>query len=174
MRLSDATRTIAKVAVASGLAWWFASLAGQSRPVFAAMAPVVVIRMDPGSTLRGSFGRVLGVIAGVGIGLVALSIARPSPLEAGIVVAAALVVDNLIGLIPKYGVDTKNQSAISALILLFVATRVNSYAVARIWETALGAAVGLVIEILDSRIEPKLPSADFRFRRRAASEGSTS
>jgi uncharacterized membrane protein YgaE (UPF0421/DUF939 family) len=164
-------KTIAKIAVASAVAWWLGNLAGQPRPVFAALAPVLVIRSDPTTTLRGSFGRVIGVLAGVGIGLAGLAVARPSALLVGFVVAAALGVDRLITSIPKLGLDTKYQAAVSALILLFVANGVTSYAIARIWETAIGAGVGLLIDLVDGYVESKLCSARRRRRTTKIGEG---
>jgi uncharacterized membrane protein YgaE (UPF0421/DUF939 family) len=160
-------KTIAKIAVASSIAWWLGNLAGQPRPVFAALAPVLVIRSDPTATLRGSFGRVIGMLAGVGIGLAGLAIARPSPLLVGFVVAAALGVDKLITSLPRLGLDTKSQSAVSALILLFVANGVTNYAMARIWETAIGAGVGLIIDLSDGYVESKLTAG--RQRRSSSS-----
>jgi len=147
-----AGRLIVKVAVAAGASWWLGTLAGQARPVFAALAPVLVIRSDAATTLRGSAGRVLGVMTGVGIGLAALAVARPSPVMVGIVVAVALLVDRLIGAVPRIGLDTRSQSAVSAVIMLFVATSVTSYALARIWETAIGAGVALLVELVDEQI----------------------
>jgi uncharacterized membrane protein YgaE (UPF0421/DUF939 family) len=153
------------------VSWWLGTLAGQSRPVFAVLAPVLVIRSDAATTLRGSAGRVLGVMTGVGIGLAALSVARPSPVMVGIVVAVALVVDRLIGAVPRIGLDTRSQSAVSAVIMLFVATSVTSYALARIWETAIGAGVALLVELVDEQFASEPPlgsgSSDGRAERSA-------
>src|SRR5579862_9843955 len=109
LSLERADRAIVKIALAAGLAWWLGNLAGQARPVFAAIAPIVVIRTDTTETFRGSVGRVVGVLVGVGIGLAALTLARPSPLIVGIVVAAALVADRVLARVPRFGVDTRNQ-----------------------------------------------------------------
>jgi uncharacterized membrane protein YgaE (UPF0421/DUF939 family) len=146
-------RTIVKVSVAAGISWWLGSRAGQSRPAFAALGPVLVLRSSTTETVGGSFGRVVGVMAGVGIGLAALAVARPSALEVGIVVASALVVDYLIGRLPRLGLDTRNQSAVSALIMPLVATGVTNYALARMWETVTGAGVALLVELVDARLE---------------------
>jgi uncharacterized membrane protein YgaE (UPF0421/DUF939 family) len=156
MTLRVENRTVVKIAVAAGLAWWLGNLAGQARPVFAAIVPIVVIRMDSADTIRGSLGRVLGVIIGVGIGLTALLLTRPSPLAVAIVVGTALIVDRFIGQIPRFGVDTRNQAAVSALLMLFVATRVTSFALARVWETALGAGIALLVEVTDEQFRRHL------------------
>src|ERR1700728_388618 len=145
-------RTLAKMAIAAGLAWWLGNLAGQARPVFAALVPVLVIRSDTTATMRGSLGRVVGVLLGVGLGLGSLEVARPSPLTVGLTVAVALVVDRLVRGLPHVELDTRSQTAVSALIMLFVASSVTSYAVARLWETALGGALALLVDGLDDGI----------------------
>jgi uncharacterized membrane protein YgaE (UPF0421/DUF939 family) len=149
--LSD-FRTLAKMAITAGLAWWLGNLAGQPRPVFAALVPVLVIRSDTTATMRGSLGRVVGVLLGVGLGLGSLEIARPSPLTVGLTVAVALVVDRFVGGLPHVELDTRSQTAVSALIMLFVASSVTSYAVARLWETAIGGALALLVDGLDDGI----------------------
>jgi uncharacterized membrane protein YgaE (UPF0421/DUF939 family) len=149
--LSD-LRTLAKMATAAGLAWWLGNLAGQARPVFAALVPILVIRSDTTATMRGSLGRVVGVLLGVGLGLAALEISRPSPVTVGLTVAVALVFDRLVQGLPHVELDTRNQTAVSALIMLFVASSVTSYALARLWETAMGGALALLVDGLDDRI----------------------
>jgi uncharacterized membrane protein YgaE (UPF0421/DUF939 family) len=153
--LSD-QRTLVKIALASGVAWWLGNLAGQSRPVFAALVPILVIRSGTTDTMRGSLGRVVGVLLGVGLGLASLEIARPSPISVGLTVGVALLVDRLVHGLPHVELDTRNQTAVSALIMLFVATSVTSYAVARLWETAMGGALALLVDGLDEWIGSRL------------------
>jgi uncharacterized membrane protein YgaE (UPF0421/DUF939 family) len=148
-------RTLAKIAVTVGLAWWLGNLAGQPRPVFAALVPILVIRSDPTATMQGSLGRLTGVILGVGLGLAALAIHRPSPLIVGVTVGVALVIDRLVRALPHVGLDTRNQTAVSALLMLFVASSVTSYALARLWETAIGGALSLVVDGLDEKISQR-------------------
>src|SRR3984885_13456769 len=115
-------RTPAKMAFTAGIAWWLGNLAGQPRPVFAALVPILVIRSDATATMRGSLGRVLGVLLGVLLGLGALAIHPPSPLTVGVTVGVALLVDRLVGALPHVELDTRSQTAVSALLMLFVAT----------------------------------------------------
>jgi uncharacterized membrane protein YgaE (UPF0421/DUF939 family) len=157
-------RTLAKMAVTAGLAWWLGNVAGQARPVFAALVPVLVIRSDTTATLRGSLGRVVGVLLGVALGLGSLEIARPSPLTVGLTVAVALVIDRLVQGLPHVELDTRNQTAVSSLIMLFVASSVTSYAVARLWETALGGALALLVDGLDDGIGRWLRQRSVRAR----------
>ena len=141
-------RTLAKMAFTAGLAW-LGNLAGQPRPVFAALVPILVIRSDTTATMQGSLGRVIGVLLGVGLGLGALEIHRPSPLMVGATVGVALVIDRLVRALPHVELDTRSQTAVSALLMLFVASSVTSYALARLWETAIGGALSLLVDGLD-------------------------
>jgi uncharacterized membrane protein YgaE (UPF0421/DUF939 family) len=159
-------RTLAKMAFTSGLAWWLGNLAGQPRPVFAALVPILVIRSDTTATMRGSLGRVIGVLLGVGLGLVALEIHRPSPLMVGATVGVALAIDHLVRALPHVELDTRSQTAVSALLMLFVASSVTSYALARVWETAIGGALSLLVDGLDQNLGRRFslsrPEADRR------------
>jgi len=145
-------RTLVKMAFTAGLAWWLGNLAGQPRPVFAALVPILVIRSDATVTMQGSLGRVIGVLLGVGLGLCALEIHRPSPLVVGVTVGVALVIDRLVRALPHVELDTRSQTAVSALLMLFVATSVTSYALARLWETAIGGALSLLVDGLDENL----------------------
>jgi uncharacterized membrane protein YgaE (UPF0421/DUF939 family) len=144
---------LVKIAAASGVAWWIGNLAGQSRPVFAAIVPLLVIRNDTTATLHGSLGRVVGVLAGVGLGIGALELVNPSAIAVAVVMAIALAIDQGLRALPRLGLDTRNQTAVSALLMLFVTSQTSTiYAGTRAWETAVGAAVALSADALDDRI----------------------
>lgn len=145
-------RVIAKISAAAAIAWWVGNLAGQPRPVFAAIVPLLVIRSDTAVTLRGSIGRVVGVLAGVGVGLAALAIVSPTAIAVGVVMAVALTIDRGLRALPRLGIDTRNQTAVSALLMLFLSSGVTAYGGTRAWETALGAAVALSADALDNQI----------------------
>jgi hypothetical protein len=70
----------------------------------------------------------------------------------GLTDAVALVVDRFVQGVPHVELDTRNQTAVSSLIMLFVASSVTSYAVARLWETAMGGALALLVDGLDDGI----------------------
>jgi uncharacterized membrane protein YgaE (UPF0421/DUF939 family) len=152
MDLFGESRIVVKIAAAAGVAWWIGNLAGQPRPVFAALVPLLVIRSDTTATLRGSLGRVIGVLAGVGLGLAALALITPTAIAVGVVMAIALVIDQGLRSIPRLGLDTRNQTAVSALLMLFVVNHVTVYGGTRAWETAVGAAVALGADALDNEI----------------------
>jgi uncharacterized membrane protein YgaE (UPF0421/DUF939 family) len=148
----DQARVVVKISAAAAVAWWIGNLAGQPRPVFAAIVPVLVIRSDTTATLRGSVGRVIGVLAGVGLGLAALEVISPTAIAVGVVMAIALALDRGLRAVPRLELDTRNQTAVSALLMLFVTTQTTAYAGTRAWETAVGAAVALGADSLDNEI----------------------
>ena len=130
-----------RIAVAATLAWWIARLLGADRPVFAVIVPLVAIRDDAHAALSLSLGRMLGVIAGVllGIGVVAL---------AGVSTAAIvllLVIGLAVGLVLRTGPELNTQIAISALLVVIVTRNADGYAVERIWETGVGSVVSLAV-----------------------------
>ena len=130
-----------RIAIAATVAWWISRELGAERPVFAVIVPLVAIRDDAHAALALSLGRMLGVMAGVvlGIGVVAL---------AGVSVTAIvllLVVGLALGLFLRTGPELNTQIAISALLVLVVTRDANSYALERIWETGVGSVVSLAV-----------------------------
>lgn len=130
-----------RIAVAAGLAWWIARLLGADRPVFAALVPLVAIRDEPYAALSLSLGRMLGVVAGVllGIGVVALVGVSTSA------VVLLLVVGLAVGLVVRTGPELNTQIAISALLLVVATKDADSYALERIWETGVGGVTALAV-----------------------------
>ena len=128
-----------RIAVAATLAWWIAGLLGADRPVFAAIVPMVAIRDDAHAALSLSLGRMLGVMAGVVLGIGAVAVAGVSTSA----VILLLVVGLAIGLFLSTGPELNTQIAISALLVLVVTEDADTYAVERIWETAVGSVVSL-------------------------------
>jgi uncharacterized membrane protein YgaE (UPF0421/DUF939 family) len=145
-------RVVVKISAAAGVAWWIGNLAGQPRPVFAAIVPVLVIRSDTTATFHGSLGRVVGVLAGVGLGLAALEVIAPTAIAVGVVMAIALALDRGLRSIPRLSLDTRNQTAVSALLMMFGINGTTLYAGTRAWETAVGSAVALGADALDNWI----------------------
>jgi uncharacterized membrane protein YgaE (UPF0421/DUF939 family) len=131
-----------KMAGASTLAWWICTLLGQPRPIFAALIPLVALSGDPFSVVSVSISRVVGVFAGVGIaiGLIQLD------LDLLPLVALALFSTTLVGIALRIGDRPNIEPAFSALFLIaFASAGVLSAGFARIWETAIGAVVAVVV-----------------------------
>ena len=77
--------------------------------MFAAIVASLVIRSNTTATLHGSLGRVIGVLAGVGLGIGARELVNPSAVAVGIVMAVALGIDQLLHSLPRVGLDTRTK-----------------------------------------------------------------
>jgi uncharacterized membrane protein YgaE (UPF0421/DUF939 family) len=130
-----------RIAVAATLAWWISRLLGAERPVFAVIVPMVAIRDDTHAALALSLGRMLGVMAGVVLGIGVVAVAGVSTTSIVLLLVAGLAV----GLFLRTGPELNTQIAISALLVLVVTTNADSYAVERIWETGVGSVVSLLV-----------------------------
>ena len=153
-------KLVSKMLVAGTLAWWLASLLGSSRPLFAVLVPLVALDGDPFSALHISITRTVGVFAGVLLGLGLLELSLPETLLVAILLAVSLAA----GLVLRVsGGPVNNQVAITAMFMLYVgaATKAETVGVARIWETALGAAVAFAVSAL---LWPPHPVAEARRR----------
>jgi uncharacterized membrane protein YgaE (UPF0421/DUF939 family) len=135
-------RLAIKMAIGGTGAWWIASELGAKRPIFAALVPLVAMNGDPFAAVSVSLGRILGVFAGVGIGLALMHVAVGVTWR----VAIALLVATLVGIVLKVGERPNLEVPIAALFLIgFASANVSQLGVQRIWETAIGALVAVVV-----------------------------
>jgi len=135
-------RLAIKMAIGGTGAWWIASELGAKRPIFAALVPLVAMNGDPFAAVSVSLGRILGVFAGVGIGLALMHVAVGVTWR----VAIALLVATLVGIVLKVGERPNLEVPIAALFLIgFASANVSELGVQRIWETAIGALVAVVV-----------------------------
>jgi uncharacterized membrane protein YgaE (UPF0421/DUF939 family) len=135
-------RLAIKMTGASVLAWWLATLAGEPRPIFAALIPFVAMSGDPFASVSVSVERVLGVFVGVALGAAALR------LHIGLLgtVALAVAAGTLVGILLRVGSTPNVEPAVSALFLVaFGAASTFHSGFARLWETAIGAGVAILV-----------------------------
>ena len=147
-----------KMTLAGSLAWWLGTVAGEPRPIFATLVPLVAMSGDPFSAVNISLARILGVFAGVavGIGLLAL------PFGTLALVALGLLAGALAGIALRVGDRPNVQAAVSALFLIGLGGSAAAHAgVARIWETAIGAGVTVPVSAL---LWPPHPVRGLRLR----------
>src|SRR3954449_11502217 len=78
-------RLALKMALGGTAAWWLAGELGARRPIFAALVPLVAMTGDPFAAISVSIGRIVGVFAGVGIGIALVHV------SVGLTVRVALV-----------------------------------------------------------------------------------
>ncbi|MEV6902600.1 aromatic acid exporter family protein [Amycolatopsis sp. NPDC051372] len=132
-----ALRIVVTAAVAWQICVW---LGARQPPVYAVIVPLVSMRDAPYSTFNVSLARLAGVVCGLSIGILVLRVVHPSAGALALVLALALAV----GIVLRIGGTLNIQVAVSAL-LVFASTDPDSYAVSRLWETAVGAGVTVVL-----------------------------
>ena len=135
---------VVRIAAAAAVGWQLCVWLGAHQPpVYAVIVPLVAMRNDPSATVAVSAGRLVGVVAGLTIGILVLAWLRPSSVAVGVVMVLALAV----GMVLRAGGALNLQVAVSAL-LVFANTDPSAYAVSRLWETAVGAVVTLAFAVL--------------------------
>lgn len=152
MRLPAAIRSarrapllqVLKSAAATIAAWLLAGwLIPGPLPVFAAIAALLVVQPSVNQSLSKALERSAGVIFGVVIAvLLSLLLGAQSW-----VVLAAVLVALLAAWAMRASTGTGNQVAISAVLVLALGSSNPDYAVDRIIETLIGAAIGFVVNV---------------------------
>ncbi|OAN41233.1 FUSC family protein [Microbacterium sp. H83] len=135
---------VVKSAAATIAAWLLAGwvVPGQL-PVFAAIAALLVVQPSINQSLSKALERSIGVIVGVVIAvLLGLLLGSPSW-----IVLLAIVVAMLVAWVFRATPGTGNQVAISAMLVLALGSTPD-YALARIVETLIGVAIGIVVNAL--------------------------
>ncbi|QMU96954.1 FUSC family protein [Microbacterium esteraromaticum] len=135
---------VLKSAAATIAAWLIAGwLIPGPLPVFAAIAALLVVQPSVNQSLSKALERSAGVILGVVIAvLLSLVLGAQSW-----VVLAAVVVAMLVAWSLRASTGTGNQVAISAVLVLALGSSNPDYALDRILETLIGAAIGFVVNI---------------------------
>lgn len=135
---------VAKTAVAMTAAWIVASAAFPGElPVFATIAALLVVQPSVNQSVGRAIERSLGVVVGV---VVAYAIGLAFGTNAWIVLVA-VVASLLIAWALKLTPGTANQVPITAMLVLSIGSSNPEYPVARILETIVGAAIGVVVNI---------------------------
>ncbi len=132
-----------KLALASGLAWEVSRWLGAERPVFAVLAVVVTMQSSAYGSLTKGLERLVGVFAGVALGVAALHVTGLSTSS----LTVLMLVTALSGGVLSFGGGFNSQVSVSALLLVASGGGV-AYGVARAWETAVGGALGVLVTAL--------------------------
>ncbi|MBS1672947.1 MAG: FUSC family protein [Actinobacteria bacterium] len=136
---------VAKSAAATIAAWIIAGWVVPGHlPVFAAIAALLVVQPSVNQSFAKAVERSIGVIAGVVIAVL-LSLALG---QLSWVVLLAVVVAMVAAWAFKATPGTSNQVAISAMLVLALGSASPDYAMDRILETLIGAAIGFVVNVM--------------------------
>src|SRR4029453_1398649 len=136
---------VAKASVATIAAWLVAGwLIPGPLPVFAAIAALLVVQpsvnQSLGKAVERSIGGILGVVIATGISLVLG--------QNTWIILVAVVVAMLVAWALKMTPGTANQVAISAMLVLALGASSPEYALDRVLETLIGAAIGIIVNAL--------------------------
>ncbi|WP_460774101.1 FUSC family protein [Microbacterium sp. GXF7504] len=135
---------VLKSAVATAAAWLLAGWIIQGPPpVFAAIAALLVVQ----PSLNQSFAKAIERSIGVIVGVVLASLLGLAFGEATWVVLLAATAGLFTAWALRLTAGGTNQVAISAILVLALGTTTPGYAVDRVLETLLGAAVGFVVNV---------------------------
>ena len=143
--LAVEVRLALKMTLGGTIAWWAAVELGARRPIFAALVPLVAMTGDPFAAVSVSLGRILGVFLGVGLGIGFVHIAMSSTAR----VAFVLLIGTLAGVVLRVGGRPNLEIPIAALFMVGTSVAiVGQFGVQRIWETAIGAAIAVIVSSL--------------------------
>lgn len=136
---------VAKSAIATIAAWLVAGwLIEGPPPVFAAIAALLVVQPSLNQSFTKAVERSIGVIGGVVIAsLLGLAFGDHTW-----VILVATAVALVVAWALKMSPGTANQFAISAVLVLALGTTTPDYAFDRIIETLIGAAIGIVVNLV--------------------------
>ncbi len=138
-------RLALKMTLGGTVAWWLAVELGARKPIFAALVPLVAMTGDPFAAVSVSIGRIVGVFAGVGLGIAFVHVEMGSTAR----VAVVLLIGTLAGIVLKVGGRPNLEVPIAALFMLGTSVAiVGQFGVQRIWETAIGAVVAILVASL--------------------------
>jgi uncharacterized membrane protein YgaE (UPF0421/DUF939 family) len=139
------SRLALKMTLGGTVAWWLAVELGARRPIFAALVPLVAMTGDPFAAISVSIGRIVGVFAGVGIGIAFVHV------SVGLTVRVALVLlaGTIGSVVLKVGGRPNLEVPIAALFLIgFASANIEQLGIQRIWETGIGAGVTILVAAL--------------------------
>lgn len=138
-------RLALKLTLGGTVAWWLAVELGARRPIFAALVPLVAMSGDPFAAVSVSFARILGVFAGVAVGIGFVHLDAGSTLR----IALALLVACVVAVALRVGERPNLEVPIAALFLIgFATANVSELGIQRIWETGIGAGVAILVSSL--------------------------
>jgi uncharacterized membrane protein YgaE (UPF0421/DUF939 family) len=133
------------MALGGTIAWWLAVELGAERPIFAALVPLIAMTGDPFATVSVSISRIIGVFAGVGLGIAFVHVDLALTLR----VALVLLVGATAAVVLKVGDRPNVEVPIAALFVLgFATAHVSELGLQRIWETGIGAGVAVLVSSL--------------------------
>ncbi len=145
LRVRPSWFQLAKAAAAAILTWFVCAwLFDAPLPIFGAIAALIVMQDNVDQSLTKGIERVVGVLVGVSVALGAGTLFGPQPW----LFIAAIVVAMGVGWLLRMTPTSTNQVAISALLMIALGGLQLGYGIERLFETAIGATIGVLINAL--------------------------
>lgn len=133
---------VMKAAVAAILTWFVCLLIFPNElPIFGAIAALLCVQESIDQSFTRAIERVVGVLLGVSVAIGAGAVFGP---QAWLFIAA-IVVAMTIGWLLRMTSSSTNQIAITALLMIALGGLEFDYGVERLVETAVGAAIGVIM-----------------------------
>jgi uncharacterized membrane protein YgaE (UPF0421/DUF939 family) len=135
---------VAKTSLAAVLAWLVSTaVMDQPLPIFAAIAALLVVQPSVNQSISRGIERSIGVILGVLLAsVVAQLFGSSSWIVLGIIVASLL-----LGWVLRLSPGSANQIPISGMLMLSIGAGTPGYALDRVIETIIGAAVAMLVNV---------------------------
>lgn len=136
---------LVKTAAAAILTWFVCLIFFPGElPIFGAIAALIVVQESVNQSLTKGIERVVGVLFGVSV---ALGAAALFGAQSWLFIAAILVAMT-VGWLLRMSATSTNQIAITALLMIALGGSEIGYGFERLVETAIGAAIGVIINAL--------------------------
>lgn len=136
---------LAKAAAAAILTWFVCgAIFSEQLPLFGAIAALLVMQDNIDLSLTRGIERVVGVLIGVSVAMGAAALFGSQPWLFILAIIVAMAVGWLLRMTPS----SANQVAISALLMIALGGSSLSYGIERLIETAIGATIGVLINML--------------------------
>ena len=133
-----------KTALAVALAWWLATLLGESQPLFAALGAMVGMEATVAGSLRRIGLQLAGMIGGLALAFLVGKVLGATALGIGLAVLLGLWLGRRVGSPDRVGVEL----GITTLVVVVFAAGDPEFAATRIWETVLGGLVAAAVNAL--------------------------
>lgn len=144
LQIADLLLTTLKMALASGIAWELAKLAGSKHPFLAPVSVILCMQPSVQQSLQFSYFRVVGTVVGViltAIAAIWLPLASWS-------MALLVVLACSLSLLAERHPTLIREVALSVVLVLELQQKSESYAIDRIRDTFIGVGVALALHLL--------------------------
>ena len=136
---------VIKTAAAASLAWLVCILLLPGHlPIFGTIAAILVVQPSINQSFSKALERTVGVIAGVIIASLGLALFEVTSW----LILVSILVSLLVGWAFRLSQATTAQIPISALLVLTIGAQTSGYALERILETMIGAAIAVVVNVI--------------------------